>query len=904
MIVLPKCYSSRFGARFFIVVIFSIFALPFAFAQQTAGEGGGDSNAQTANGAASGTVDAAENNEEPVLPAEPELTEEERAALKEKEDADRMLDMDLRTSTLQELAIWCRELGLSEGGTREDLLSRLRNHYKITLQTGAVKEQKVIMIEKAASTEYFTLESVDEEYARLSGGVAINLKDGDAIHKISAWEILYNRTRNIVTASGNVKYVREENDTTETFEGDSITVNLDTWAGSFIDTVSQHSLAGSATAYRFAGQVISKKESETTVLKKARITNAAQDENFWSIDAAKLWVLPGSDWALVSGVLKVGEIPVLWLPVFFFPADEAAFHPVLGNRTKDGNYVQTTTYIWGRVKEDGKSENSISKILGSGAGMEKEPNGIFLRSTRKRQRGDDSKTFALLLDGYANLGFYTGLRLALPSYKFFNAFNFDAGLGWTRTVFNKSGYYTPYTAASGQGFDDESDWNTSNLFGFEVPFRYRLKTNFGFSTKFGSASFDIPLYSDPKINEDTQNREEMMDWLGMLKKGQFLAEEERKTYTIGTYQWTMNISPNLSTSIFSPYISTLGINSLQSYLQFAYKDSLDASIPTESPSRQFYYPDKLTMYSVSGSIDGTPLTLRTVNAAKEKDKEIPNPFEEIGTPVSPWKKTEVDTEEAGTVDGTNPLAMNPPILSQTFTMPRTGALTVSWNYRFNPSSAGEWKFDNAKWKTAKDINWADTESIFYNFRTDGSTSISISESNNSLFTLTGSLSGSATWQDHTYINTESAAYDTKLEQAQIRVTDYNSTYWTSSYSGSLNIRPLYWSTVFSGSSVSYNVGGLFAKSKFDYNKTYQTPDDIMPQWDVDWGEFIREDLSAHSLNANLSASVFSKTQSLSFSASLPPLYKNYSSNAAMRVWISETSASASVRENPETQAPV
>jgi hypothetical protein len=690
---------------------------------------------------------------------------------------------------------------------------------------------------------------------------------------------------------------------TETFEGDTITINLDSWVGSFIDTISEHSLSGSTTAYRFAGQVISKTEAETTVLKNARITNAAQTENFWSLDASKLWLLPGSDWAATGLTLKVGEIPVLWLPAFLFPADEAAFHPVLGNRTRDGNYVQTTTYIWGRAAQDSSKENSISKILGSGADMEKVRNGVFLRNTRRRRRSGDSKVLALMLDGYANLGFYTGARLELPALGFLNSFRFDAGLGWTRTVFNKNGYYTPYkTAYTNTDFTGESDWNNSNLFGMEVPFRYRMKSSFGFSTRFGSASVDIPLYSDPSIDQDVLSRQEMMDWMKMLQSGQILTEEDRKTYSLGAYQWTVNINPNLSTNIFAPYISTLSINSIQSYLQFNYKSSTDAAIPSESPSRQFYYPDKLTMYSTSASIGGTPLNVRAGGAVPPgKDKEIPNPLEGIGTPLSPWGEAEKPAAAAGTIDGTNPLALNPPALSQTFTLPRDGALGASVSYRFNPSSAGEMQFNPSDWRRAADINWGDTASMFYNFRSDGGVNVSISELNNNLFSVSGGLSGSAYWQDHTYLNTKADMYKTADQQKQVRLSDYNSTYWTSSFSTSASLRPLYWNSILSGSSIQYSLGGLFAKSKLAYNQSAVSAEELRPVWDVEWAQWRREDLSGHSISANFSANIMDKTQSLSFSAALPPLYQTYSSSAALRFWISETSASTSVRENTSGQ---
>ena len=111
------------------------------------------------------------------------------------------IEMDIRTSSLMELAAWCRELGLSEGGTREELAARLRSHYGLpSVQGTDLGEERIITIESANTTEYFTIEVVDEEYARLRGDVIISLREDNAVHRIKAWEILYNRTRNVLTA--------------------------------------------------------------------------------------------------------------------------------------------------------------------------------------------------------------------------------------------------------------------------------------------------------------------------------------------------------------------------------------------------------------------------------------------------------------------------------------------------------------------------------------------------------------------------------------------------------------------------------------------------------------------------------------------------------------------------------
>ncbi|MCL2205900.1 MAG: LPS-assembly protein LptD, partial [Treponema sp.] len=298
------------------------------------------------------------------------------------------LELEIRTSSLMELAAWARELGLSDGGTRSDLAARLRAFFRLPAPMGQdFVEQRVITIESANITEYFTLAAVDEDYARFRGDVIISLRDGYSVHRIRAGEILFNRTRNVLSASGGVEYTREEGTTTEIFRGESITVNLDNWSSIFIDGVTERMMEGSPSAYRFEGTIISRDAEGATLLRNATITNPATDETFWSISASRLWLLPGNDFAIANAVLRVGNIPLFYLPFFFFPADQVVFRPVLGFRSREGTFLQTTTYVLGRPRTEVLTDSSISMIFGgAGEDMETERHGIFLRTTGERRQ--------------------------------------------------------------------------------------------------------------------------------------------------------------------------------------------------------------------------------------------------------------------------------------------------------------------------------------------------------------------------------------------------------------------------------------------------------------------------------------------------------------------------------------
>ncbi|MCX7949967.1 MAG: SAP domain-containing protein, partial [Treponemataceae bacterium] len=161
-----------------------------------------------------------------------------------------ILEMDIATSSLLELASWCRRLGLSEGGTREELQNRLREYYRIPLSKGSDasgKEQtsssekpenpekssspRTIVIESAEQSEFFTLDVVNEEYARLRGKVQVTIKEGDTSYTLSAEELLYNKTRNQLSARGNVIYTKKKGEVTETFRGTALSLNLDSLSG-------------------------------------------------------------------------------------------------------------------------------------------------------------------------------------------------------------------------------------------------------------------------------------------------------------------------------------------------------------------------------------------------------------------------------------------------------------------------------------------------------------------------------------------------------------------------------------------------------------------------------------------------------------------------------------------------
>jgi len=801
------------------------------------------------------------------------------------------IDMEIKTSTLPELAVWCRTLGLPENGTREELSARIRQYYELPQQRlGLNADRKEITIESAQVSQYFKIEVTGEDYARLSGEVKLNLKDNDSTHKITAEEILFNRTRNLLTARGNVEYIKEQGDTIEIFRGQNITVNIDDWASVFLDGSTEHKLESDGTSYLFSGEVISRTNDDVTILNNARITNAANEEAFWSINASKLWLLPGSDFAFVNAVLKAGEIPLLYIPFFYFPADEMIFHPVIGYRNREGGFVQTTTYILGRPKINPEETSSITKILGNSNNMEKEPNGIFLRSTGRKIVNPETLSLRAIADYYTNLGAYLAMELSVPKTGLLNQSDFSIGFGITRTVSQTNFGYSPFAP----DYDGVSDWNHSNMFSMSVPFRYRIELKGSISSPvYGGLSWNLPYYSDPYVNIDFMDRSESMDWFNMMQQGASTDGSSTEN-EINSFKWNLNGNINPSLPFLSPYISAITVSNISTTLDF--KTIRDAGVYSKNryaPERLFYAPDKYSIYSFSGSISGNPLKTGDANAGSSggTKSQADDPFKGIGNPVSPWAN-EIRQSEKKTADD----KLFPPALSQRFELPDAGNTKFEIDYQISPTGTSELQFMNGSWQTFSQVDWREVQSILTSFAGNGSINFRVNHSMN-MFSNVFTFSGKGTWIDYSYLNEKAVIFrdpatgdidESKIEE--VRRQQYSQTNYLTSYAYNGTLRPLYQNQIFGNSNLNYNFASTLVSSR---KYTSGNGPELRPQW----GAWVKQDLTngknilgitSHKLATNFAANVMDKQQDISVSTDIPPLDALISTNATFRFWISVT----------------
>jgi hypothetical protein len=807
------------------------------------------------------------------------------------------LALDIRTSSLLELASWCRELGLPEDGTKDELARRLRTHFGLPEPAGGAAAPKpgdarTVVVESAQGTEYFTVEVVNEEYARLRGGVVVSFSDDEATHRVKAREILYNRTRNTINAAGAVEYEKTSGDSREYFRGESLNLDLTTWTGAFLDGSSEKSKADEETAYRFSADVIARAPEGVTVLSDATVTTASSASPYWSLAAGRIWLLPGSEWAVSNAVLRVGEIPLLYIPFFYFPGDELVFHPVIGYRTREGSYVQTTTYLLGRPKAETSSEQSIMTILQGDEDEERRQEGIFLRRTGKRAPPEDGARLSLLMDAYANLGYYLGATAAAPKGKTVTKADASLGLAFSRDIYplDSGGlYYSPFSGDHPYG-----DWNTGPFFSGELPFRYRFVSEGALTLSRGSFSWKVPLYSDPFIDQDFLDRSENMDWFNLAKQGASTSDES-DVDVLGSVELSLSGSFTPDVRRFSPYLESFSLSPIKSTLDMSVRS--DSQAESYSIGRSFFYPTKATLLSVSANAKGSLFSAGAAAAAKAKTSpaasgktaapEAESVFASFGEPRSPWAAgAGEESESKGS--GSDGLPV-PPVLSAVFATGRGDSeASFDLGYTLTPTFSTDAVFNTSGWESAEDVRWDDLASMLVSVKNSGKLSANAALPGNVL-SASAALGASAAWQSNAYLNETAPAYDTQAERDAAAVRNYASTYLKTNAEFSLTYRPFIRDAVWSQSNLNYILKGNVLATDFDGTAGN-------PHWSFDFGSWRREYVTTHQASVNLAALVRDLAQNLTVSTDIAPRPSEIAASSTIRVWKSTTTASASVSE--------
>lgn len=835
---------------------------------------------------------AQESPGENPAPAEENALEADTPPEEQPSLTERTLAQDILTASFRDLIAWNASLELSTRGGRRELEDRLFEYYGVTRPPEeAPGEGDEIIIEAARSSRYFTIESPDENYLVLRGGVIVQMREGgtDVRHRIEADQVIYNQDRNTLSAMGEITYTVEGEGSSEVFSGRSLQFSLDSWDGIFIDGEILRSDGQTEDGEQFAvqGDRISRSPEDITVVEDGSITSSAADPPNYSIDARRIWVLAPGEWGIQNAVLRVGRVPVFYFPFFFLPGDKLFFHPSVGFEPRRGTFIQTTTYLVG-AREDQEESFSLLNLSDSGDEALREIQGLFLvlpEDPEPPERPD--WYFKVMADIYTTLGGYVGVEADLPNLSFLDTLFLRTGVGASRTVFSQGDGFTPfYVTEEGEA---RSNWESGWFFGRELPLRYEAELEVSTSVPLLSLSLELLLLSDPEFRRDFGSRSEQFDWSVILSGLDPLERDEQER--IESYTWRLQSSVNPPVSFLQPWVSGLSFERLNASLEWQSRRWPEDQLPlplrqnsfTSSGETDFFYPSRITAPDASlrlqGELFGYPDRASSppeADGGGEAPARLRPPWEEPPTQEEPEGEEPFDPG-AGRL---------PPLLES-----REGivpGVPLQWRllYQAVPTLTIENVTDSDEWSTPEEI---DGSLQYSNLRHQGNYQLTHDGYlYDRLITFSGSLLFALRYQELLEEDGLEEEERENLEEQAFRGRSQRLT-----QSQSVAWAPLRRVERLEDSRLRYTISTLLYERSF-----LEIDEDGRPVYEEETIEITDEFFQTHETSAEMRVRAWRATQSVTVTAALPPLDGRYDASiTAITGPLSSTASTAYVEDD-------
>ena len=804
------------------------------------------------------------------------------------------LPRDIETASYYELIAWCRNLELDDSGSRKTLQERLFTYFKVEPpreETKTSEERRSLEIKSAGESEYFTIEEIEEDYIILRGGVEVELRDKNVLHRIKAEKIILNQSADIITAQGGVEYFLEREDSSEVFRGESLTFDIETWEGVFFHggTETEREFKGEKTLFHFRGETISRLENDTIILERGIITSCdLEKDSHYQIKAKKIWVLAPGEWAIQNAVLYIGRVPMLYFPFFFHPGDEFFFHPAIGYRDREGNFLQTTTYLIGKKERKESPFSFLSLDQEDDKEYSRKIEGLFLRKQKSEAKARENENWFLkvMMDIYSRLGAMAGLHGDFSPH-----ITFKGGVARSRSLFLKNDLYTPYWPWPEGGSEYSSYWNDSRLFGLEVPLRWGMET----SWQMGEGKFTLSglfeYYSDPYFASDFYNRAENIDWSRMLGMDE---EEESLISEKWNFTWELNAKGDLAPD--NPLFSTVSLPYLKSKifwqsreLQNIYTDP--PSPLSADPGRYFYYPVSMQVPSAEIHVAGKILEMSSskssarviAESATENDQSLEIGSEEpekgyLMPDFQPAAGLMVETLSEELADSLilEDLRL-PGAKKDIYVQPEREDLSLVLSYDLRPGIIVENTFnsDSENWPSPEDVDY---ESRYITMVVNDTTALDYNLNlQEGLISLNQGLNYTGTYQTR-YLGTP----ETVDNWEDLVVGDYQQTRSDLATTMLVSFYPLMDTPDFQYSFLTYKLNWIFFSTILnDGLSTYGNP-----VYYNRTGEWSKKTVKEHSAQGRFEYRPQERAHTLTLSATqLPPLLVSISGELIFYLWI-------------------
>lgn len=614
----------------------------------------------------------------------------------------------LSSASTDELRVMAASFGLDSSGDEDAVFKRLLDYFGISEEEMLDPTEMTLgsgskAVEDSNETTSITIESADAMFTLgdvvvMSGNIRLSFSDSSGSKKtLTADKVVVDVALKAVEASGNV-VLEDDDDDSKQFAGKSVYFDwdsMDVVVFNGISSTERKNAAGTNVSLYASGQTISYAGEQNIAFFNDGVISTAQEDPYWSIEASKV-SFSGSDVFVDGALVKLGRVPIMYFPFFFYPGTTLAFNPAIGLSSDKGAFINTTTELYGVYPKIGASSSSSSSsnssndsndadlsasllsLLDSGDSSEKVRDGLYYRSLETGEQlgaleswARSSKSyFAFFADAYEDLGLVAGYDTSNNLWDGLLTVSSIGAIGYNAnesSYANKTRYYIDLNlklkyknaslSLSAPYFSDylaKSDFLNRN-------------TKFGFDAVFGSSQEFPSTYSSQKeyswtVDASASTKLGQASFRLSSLKAQIDYEFDRSTVD-GKYSYTPKVkSATLPDVSFSSNASWTILNGGKASAtnSFSYDDSFARALSEENASL----------------VEETS-TKENVEAATNEDIEASNDDASKSLDLSFYKPPSVSGSASNSSSGTLKFGYT---LNQTFRNKYTGEMVPSSLY--------------------------------------------------------------------------------------------------------------------------------------------------------------------------------------------------------------------------------
>lgn len=449
---------------------------------------------------------------------------------------------DIELSTFAELQAWSERLGLEQSKSIDSLRSQLYDYYHIDVQQIDTELEEdtgqglIIHIIHADHVLYST-------YIVLEGAVQVEIinEEKKSSQTMSSDLVVINSDTNRICAIGNVDVVIEGDNMSETYTADSFIFTFDGIDGILVSATTRSDKINSdneTVEFYLTGDEVTI-DNDTIILKNSYLTSNVE-HSFYSLNASTMKVLPDGDWFLQNAVLRIGRVPILYLPFFYYPANTLFYHPSFGIDNDRGAFVNTTIFLLGEQEitkaSDQSSFSSFMQMKGQEELQYVRTDGPILSAAENPVNPLDAwaeetgSYISLQFDAYQYHGVFLGIDSSFHEVLGIDSLSLYAALGYSDTG----------------------------------ALRYILEPEMSLDTEALDLSLKVPLYSDPDIPNDMKNRNTLFDLDDL-----FVSDAFKHTYgDKDEFSWDLEMSAAWTPDSFSPFIKEIALSRADSLIEW------------------------------------------------------------------------------------------------------------------------------------------------------------------------------------------------------------------------------------------------------------------------------------------------------------------------------------------------